>query len=86
MLAPLDDLGPERAAVALETLTSYLDHQSSPKHAAAAVHLHQNAVKDRISRIVTLLDIDLTDPDVWFGPRLACRMRGPDLPRPAMHA
>lgn len=79
MLAPLDDLGPAKAASAIETLTAYLDHQSSPKHSASVLHLHPNAVTYRIQRIEATLGVDLTDPDVRFGLHLACRMRGTEL-------
>ncbi len=83
MLEPLDDLGTQRAATAIETLTAYLDHQSSPKHAAAALHLHPNAVTYRIQKIEATLGVDLSDPDVRFGLHLACRMRGTGLFAPA---
>ncbi|TIC88622.1 hypothetical protein E8D34_02780 [Nocardioides sp. GY 10113] len=83
LLAPLDALGPERAATALETLGAYLDHQCSPKHAGAVLHLHPNAVTYRIRRIEETLDVDLRDPDVRFGLHLACRMRGSEVLTPA---
>lgn len=76
LLAPVDALGPARAATAVRTLTAYLDHQCSPKHAGAALHLHPNAVTYRIQRITETLGVDLTDPDVRLGLHLACRMRG----------
>ena len=79
MLAPLDDLGPDRAASAIETLAAYLDHQSSPKRSAAVLHLHPNAVTYRMQRIEATLGVDLADPDVRFGLHLACRMRGTEL-------
>ncbi|WP_217616515.1 CdaR family transcriptional regulator [Cellulomonas sp. GbtcB1] len=76
LLAPVDALGPARAATAVRTLTAYLDHQCSPKHAGAALHLHPNAVTYRIQRITETLGVDLADPDVRLGLHLACRMRG----------
>lgn len=76
LLAPVDALGPVRAATAVRTLTAYLDHQCSPKHAGAALHLHPNAVTYRIQRITETLGVDLADPDVRLGLHLACRMRG----------
>nr|WP_195969116.1 PucR family transcriptional regulator [Cellulomonas hominis] len=76
LLAPLDALGPTRAATAVRTLTAYLDHQCSPKHAGAALHLHPNAVTYRIQRVTETLGVDLADPDVRLGLHLACRMRG----------
>ncbi|WP_431836298.1 PucR family transcriptional regulator [Cellulomonas sp. Y8] len=76
LLAPVDALGSARAATAVRTLTAYLDHQCSPKHAGAALHLHPNAVTYRIQRITETLGVDLADPDVRLGLHLACRMRG----------
>jgi|GEM_PF-692746 len=76
LLAPVDALGPARAATAVRTLTAYLDHQCSPKHAGTALHLHPNAVTYRIQRITETLGVDLGDPDVRLGLHLACRMRG----------
>ncbi|MCG7288165.1 helix-turn-helix domain-containing protein [Cellulomonas sp. ACRRI] len=76
LLAPVDALGATRAATAVRTLTAYLDHQCSPKHAGAALHLHPNAVTYRIQRITETLGVDLSDPDVRLGLHLACRMRG----------
>jgi sugar diacid utilization regulator len=76
LLAPVDALGPARAATAVRTLTAYLDHQCSPKHAGAALHLHPNAVTYRIQRVTETLGVELSDPDVRLGLHLACRMRG----------
>ena len=76
LLAPVDALGPARAATAVRTLSVYLDHQCSPKHAGAALHLHPNAVTYRIQRITETLGVDLADADVRLGLHLACRMRG----------
>lgn len=75
LLRPLDDLGPSRAAQAVETLAVYLDCRSSPRHSAERLHLHPNAVVYRIKRIVDRLGVDLTDPDVRFALHLACRLR-----------
>nr|WP_276582135.1 helix-turn-helix domain-containing protein [Cellulomonas sp. RIT-PI-Y] len=76
LLAPIDALDPARAGTAVRTLTAYLDHQCSPKHTGAALHLHPNAVTYRIQRITERLGVDLADPDVRLGLHLACRMRG----------
>ncbi len=76
LLAPVDALGPARAATAVRTLTAYLDHQCSPKHAGAALHLHPNAVTYRVQRLTEVLGVDLRDPEARLGLHLACRMRG----------
>ena len=75
LLAPLDELGPVRAATAIETLGAYLDARGSLKGAAVRLRLHPNAVNYRIRRIVERLDADLTDPDISFALHLACRVR-----------
>jgi sugar diacid utilization regulator len=75
VIAPLDRLGPQRAATAVRTLTAYLDHQSSPTRAGRALHLHPNAVTYRMHQIESVLGVDLGDPDVRFGVHLACRLR-----------
>ncbi|HEY0187855.1 MAG TPA: helix-turn-helix domain-containing protein [Cellulomonas sp.] len=76
LLAPIDALGPARAATAVRTLAVYLDQQCSPKHAGAVLHLHPNAVTYRVQRLTALLGTDLSDPDARLGLHLACRMRG----------
>ena len=75
ILAPLDALGPQRAAVALETLLAYLRHRNSLVRASEELRLHPNAVNYRIRRIEQTLGLDLSAPDVRFTVELACRMR-----------
>lgn len=83
LLAPLDRLGTTLANEAVHTLAVYLDHQSSPKRAAADLHLHPNAVRYRIQRIEEALGLDLGDPDVRFALHLACRMHDLGRVQPA---
>ncbi|RZQ60106.1 PucR family transcriptional regulator [Amycolatopsis suaedae] len=57
----------------VRTLQAYLDHQNSPKQAAAALKIHAQTVNYRIRRIRGLLDADLDDPDQRLALQLACR-------------
>jgi|GEM_PF-524759 len=68
-------LGPliSRAPELLETLTSYLDHESGIAATADALHLHRNTVSTRIARAQDLLGLDLSDPETRLAVHLACR-------------
>jgi sugar diacid utilization regulator len=74
-LAPLEKLGPGRAETAIQTLAAYLDEQGSLVKTAQKLHLHRNAVANRLRGITELLDIDLEDPDQRLVLQLACRAR-----------
>ncbi|MBO0803650.1 MAG: helix-turn-helix domain-containing protein [Nocardiopsaceae bacterium] len=74
-LAPLEKLGPERAETAIRTLAAYLDEQGSVVRTAQRLHLHRNAVTNRLRGIIELLDVDLDDPDQRLVLQLACRAR-----------
>ncbi|WP_066948368.1 PucR family transcriptional regulator [Microtetraspora fusca] len=73
LLAPLTALGPTRAEPLLRTLQCYLDHQGSPARVAEELHLHRNAVSQRIRKIEELLGADLDDPQQRLALQLACR-------------
>jgi hypothetical protein len=75
LLAPLDALGPVRAARAIKTLRTYLDTGGSLVETGKALHLHRNAVAYRMRRILDALDADLDDPDRRLTLHLACRAR-----------
>lgn len=75
LLAPLDALGPGKAATSVETLSAYLDTQGSLQETARLLHLHPNAVAYRVRRIREVTGYDLTDPDMRFALHLACRSR-----------
>ncbi|MEU6660283.1 helix-turn-helix domain-containing protein [Streptomyces sp. NPDC046821] len=83
LLAPVADLGPDRADLLLRTLQAYLDHNNSPARAAEELHLHRNAVGARIRRITDLTGADLTDPETRLALQLACRARLSTPPGPA---
>jgi len=74
-LAPLENLGPARADVAIRTLAVYLDEQGSVIRTAQRLHLHRNAVTNRLRSITDLLSVDLDDPDQRLALQLACRAR-----------
>jgi sugar diacid utilization regulator len=74
-LAPLEKLGAARADTAIRTLAAYLDEQGSIVKTAQKLHLHRNAVANRLRGITDLLDIDLEDPDQRLALQLACRAR-----------
>jgi sugar diacid utilization regulator len=74
-LAPLEKLGPTRADTAIRTLAAYLDEQGSVVKTAERLHLHRNAVTNRLRSITDLLDVDLEDPDQRLALQLACRAR-----------
>ncbi|MCU1697280.1 MAG: hypothetical protein JWR34_3343 [Mycobacterium sp.] len=75
LLAPIDALGPEKAALAIETLHAYLDERGSLARAAAQLNVHRNAVVYRIAKIRRLLPNDLDDSNDRFALQLACRAR-----------
>jgi sugar diacid utilization regulator len=74
-LAPLEKLGQARADTAIRTLAAYLDEQGSIIKTAQRLHLHRNAVANRIRGITELLDVDFDDPDQRLALQLACRAR-----------
>ena len=74
-LAPLEKLGATRADTAIRTLAAYLDEQGSVVRTAERLHLHRNAVTNRLRSITELLDVDLDDPDQRLALQLACRAR-----------
>jgi sugar diacid utilization regulator len=74
-LAPLEKLGPARADTAIRTLAAYLDEQGSIIRTAQRLHLHRNAVANRLRGITEVLEMDLDDPDQRLALQLACRAR-----------
>lgn len=75
LLAPLEQLGPRRAQVAVGTLQIYLDERGSLTQAGRRLHLHPNAVAYRIKQIRGQLEVDLNDPDQRLALQVACRAR-----------
>ena len=64
-----------RADTAIRTLAAYLDEQGSIGRTAQRLHLHRNAVANRLRGITELLELDLDDPDQRLALQLACRAR-----------
>ncbi|UVJ40513.1 CdaR family transcriptional regulator [Arthrobacter sp. CJ23] len=76
LLAPLLKSGPEL----LQTLTTFLDCESSLTETAAILNVHRNTVSDRIRRIQALIAINLEDPEARLALQLACRSLLMDRP------
>lgn len=74
VLAPLDALPDRWRHAMIETMSTYLDMQGSKVRAAAALHMHPNAIGYRVRKAVKMLGIDLSDPDARFVLQLACRV------------
>jgi sugar diacid utilization regulator len=74
LLAPLDELGPERSREMVRTLGTYLDERGSLVRAGRALHLHPNAVAYRMRQITARIG-DLADADQRLAFQLACRAR-----------
>lgn len=65
----------ERHQSALEeTLRAWLDHFGDVGTAATALHVHKNTFRYRLSRVVDLTGVDLTDPEVRFRLMLQFRL------------
>ena len=56
------------------TLSCYLDNESSATATALNLGVHRNTVLQRLDRIRTLLDVELTDPDERLALHLATRL------------
>lgn len=69
-------LGPLSPALR-ETLRGWLAHHGNWDRSAAALGVHRNTVRQRVTRATELLDLNLDDPDVrmelWFALRVAER-------------
>ncbi|MGO3141199.1 MAG: PucR family transcriptional regulator [Galactobacter sp.] len=57
----------------VETLSSYLDHESNVVATAAELNVHRNTVAARVDKAVSLLGLDLSDSDTRLAVRLALR-------------
>ncbi len=57
----------------VKTLTIYLKASCAMETAAAALHVHRNTLRYRLSKIYHVSGRDLTDPDQRFHLELACR-------------
>lgn len=85
----LSDFDLRHATELTLTTFEYLQAGQSIAAASAKLHLHQNTVRNRLTRVREELGIDLDDPDtrLWLWLRLATRERVSEGSRPrALHA
>jgi sugar diacid utilization regulator len=71
LLSPLLNSGEDQL---LETLSTYLERESSASSTAAALGVHRNTIGYRISRIERLLSMSLARADERLVLQLACRV------------
>jgi DNA-binding PucR family transcriptional regulator len=74
-LGPLLDYDARRGSELVKTLQAFFDAGSSPRHAAAALHVHVNTVSQRLERIGSLLGPNWQRPDDALELQLALRLR-----------
>jgi hypothetical protein len=72
LLRPVAEI--DRDEDLMRTLEVYLDNESSPTVTANVLGLHRNTVINRVSRIRSVLPVDLDDPDQRLAVQLACRV------------
>ncbi|CRK59643.1 putative DNA-binding protein [Alloactinosynnema sp. L-07] len=63
-LAALRALDEDSDGWYVDTLYEWLRHPGDPRAAAAALNIHPNTLRYRMSRVTGALDADLTEPDV----------------------
>ncbi len=74
-LGPLLDYDERRGSELVKTLAAYFDAGTSPRHAAAALHVHVNTVSQRLERITSLLGPHWQRPEQALELQLALRLR-----------
>lgn len=72
-LGPLINYDAQRHADLVETLHQYLESGGHYDSAAVALSIHRSTLKYRLQRIRQVTERDLSDPDVNFNLKLACR-------------
>jgi Regulator of polyketide synthase expression len=75
LLAPILDYDERRGTDLVGTLEAYFAAGSSPRHAAASLHVHVNTVSQRLERIGALLGPTWQLPDEALELQLALRLR-----------
>ena len=75
VLGPVADYDARRGTDLVGTLRAYFASGSSPRHAAADLHVHVNTVSQRLERISALLGERWQDPDRALEIQLALRLR-----------
>ncbi len=74
-IGPLAEHDTLHGSELVKTLTVYLKASCAAETAAAALHVHRNTLRYRLSKIYQVSGRDLTDPDQRFQLELACRAR-----------
>lgn len=71
LVKPLIEHDRAHSGALLSTLAKYLYHAGNVTHAAKALYLHRSTLLHRLSRINSLISLDLADPYVrlalWVG-------------------
>jgi DNA-binding PucR family transcriptional regulator len=75
VIGPVADYDARRGSDLLGTLDAYFAAGSSPRRAAAELHVHVNTVAQRLERIGSLLGADWQCPDRALEIQLALRLR-----------
>ncbi|HET7399419.1 MAG TPA: helix-turn-helix domain-containing protein [Intrasporangium sp.] len=75
VLGPVLDYDERRGTDLVRTLAAYFASGSSPRHAAAALHVHVNTIAQRLERISALLGDTWQRPDSALEIQLALRLR-----------
>ncbi|HEX6055646.1 MAG TPA: helix-turn-helix domain-containing protein, partial [Intrasporangium sp.] len=75
LLAPILDYDERRGTDLVGTLEAYFAAGSSPRHAAASLHVHVNTVSQRLERIGALLGPAWQQPEESLELQLALRLR-----------
>ncbi|TVT53941.1 PucR family transcriptional regulator [Amycolatopsis rhizosphaerae] len=66
----------EHHANLVGTLAAYLDHFGDVGKAAAALHVHPNTFRYRLTRLSDIAGVDLRDPDVRLAAMIDLRLHG----------
>jgi DNA-binding PucR family transcriptional regulator len=74
-LAPLADETPASRERLVETLSAWLAHRGRTEAVGAALHIHPQTVRYRMTRLRELYGDRLDDPDARFELELALRSR-----------
>lgn len=72
-LGPLIEYDAQRHADLVDTLHQYLESGGHYDSAALALSIHRSTLKYRLQRIRQVTERDLSDPEVTFNLKLACR-------------
>ncbi|NUR80660.1 MAG: GAF domain-containing protein [Dermatophilaceae bacterium] len=80
LLGPVVDYDQRRGTDLVGTLAAYFGAGGSPRHAAAALHVHVNTVSQRLERITALLGESWQQPEHALELQIALRLRALQAP------